>query len=81
MENKLKNLIDLVKSLPESRLDVAIEMLTEISGKAKKRKSGRFRNARNAAGSPLFVTVISAGSSSICAKNVEVLLWKQLAAR
>jgi hypothetical protein len=29
MENKLKKLIDLVKSLPESRPDVAIEKLTK----------------------------------------------------
>jgi predicted RNA-binding Zn-ribbon protein involved in translation (DUF1610 family) len=38
MKNKLKNLIDLVKSLPGSRLDVAIEMLTEIKRESKKEK-------------------------------------------
>jgi transposase-like protein len=38
MENKLKNLIDLVKSLPESRLDVAIEKLTEIKRESEKEK-------------------------------------------
>jgi hypothetical protein len=30
MENKLKNLLDLAKPLPENRPDMAIEKLTEI---------------------------------------------------
>ncbi|MDR1147336.1 MAG: hypothetical protein LBK66_01755, partial [Spirochaetaceae bacterium] len=38
MENKLKNLLDLAKSLPESSLDVAVEKLTEIKRESEKEK-------------------------------------------
>ena len=36
MENKLGKLLDLAKSLPESRLDIAIEKLTEIKRESEK---------------------------------------------
>ena len=39
MENKLKNLLDLIKSLPESRPDIAREKLTEIKRESEKERT------------------------------------------